>query len=359
MLFRSRLCSVCDNALRLAFDGIQNRASHTVPHHVTKESLVDSVLHRSCHLCRLIVDHLEVYWAGLHQNGLDDLEEEPTTLTEDDFVDSDFDLATFPSDRLVVLSYLLDLPEVLNLQAWISNSGYEDGSEGILGIVNFGCDAFNAETSDAAVPRFWVLDNRGKNFNSVHAVVVLTNNVQYLAFGAPPVTSRFDENTAVSCHGVFQSWLDQCNNHDTCAVQEQSFLPTRLLDLGDFELSGKVRLILSANLGQSTRYVTLSHCWGGDVPLQLNEGTKKELFHGIDHNKMPKTFHDAIQVARWANGQLTSSRVGLQFGADTALTSPLHLDRQLLHSARLTFRLEKRGKDDAEGLQTYPFQHLS
>jgi hypothetical protein len=95
------------------------------------------------------------------------------------------------------------------------------------------------------------------------------------------------------------------------------------------------------------------------VPLQLNEDTKQGMFDGIKHSTMPNTFHDAIQVARWANGQLTSSIVGLQFGADTALTSSLHLDRQLLHSARFTFGLEKRGKDDAEGLQTYPFQHLS
>jgi hypothetical protein len=310
MLFRSRLCSVCDNALRLAFDGIQNQASHTVPHHVTKESLVNSVLHRSCHLCRLIVHHLKVYWAPFHQNGLDDLEEEPTTLTEDDFVDSDFDFATFPSARLVVLSYLLGLPEILNLQAQISNWG--DGSDGVFGIVNFGCDAFSAETIDAAVPRFWVLDNRGKDFKSVHAVVVLTNNVQCLAFGAPPVTSRFNENTgAVSCQSLLKSWLDQCNNHDICKIQEQSFLPTRLLDLGDVELSGKVRLVLSANLDQSTRYVTLSHCWGGNVPLQLNKDTKQDMFDGFDYDSMPNTFRDAIQVARWADGESTSSRRGL------------------------------------------------
>jgi hypothetical protein len=177
MLFRSRLCSVCENALRLAFDGIQNQASHTVPHHVTKESLVDSVLHRSCHLCRLIIDHLERHWAGAHQEGLHDLKEEPTTLTEDDFVDSDFDFATFPSDRLRVLSYLLELPESLNLQARISNRGYEDGSDGVFGKISFGCDAFNAESHEVEVPRFWVIENRGKDFNPVHAVVVLTNDV--------------------------------------------------------------------------------------------------------------------------------------------------------------------------------------
>jgi hypothetical protein len=177
MLFRSRLCSVCDNALRLAFDGIQNQASHTVPHHVTKESLVDSVLHQSCHLCRMIVHHFEMYWANTHREGLYELKEEPTTLTEDDFIDSDFDFATFPSDRLRILSYLLELPESLNLQVRVSNYGYEDRSDGVFGIISFGCDAFNAESYEAEVPRFLVLDNQGKDFNSFHAVIFLTNDV--------------------------------------------------------------------------------------------------------------------------------------------------------------------------------------
>jgi hypothetical protein len=172
MLFKSRLCSVCDNALRLAFDGVQNQVSHTVPHHVTKESLVDSVLHRSCHLCRLIIDHLKQYWAGTHQEGLHDLKEEPTTLTEDDFVDSDFDFATFHNDRLVILSYLLELPEILNVQARISDYGYESVSDGVFGIIHFSCDAFDVKTPNAAVSRFWVLNNRGKSFRSVHAEVV-------------------------------------------------------------------------------------------------------------------------------------------------------------------------------------------
>jgi hypothetical protein len=108
---------------------------------------------------------------------------------------------------------------------------------------------------------------------------------------------------AASCQSLLESWLDQCNNHDICVIQQQPFLPTRLLDLGEVEVNGKVHLVLSANLDQMARYVTLSHCWGENVPLQLNEETKQKMFQGFDYNSMPRTFQDAIQVARWANGQ--------------------------------------------------------
>jgi hypothetical protein len=159
MLFKSRLCNVCNDTLRLAFESIQDRTSDTVPHHVTKESLVDSVLHRSCHLCRLIIYHLRLQWSATHREGAEDLKENPVTLTEEDFLDSDFDFATFPSDRLVVLSYMLELSETLNLQAQLSN--YGDGFDGVFGIIKFDCDALNGETTKAAVPRFWVFDSRG------------------------------------------------------------------------------------------------------------------------------------------------------------------------------------------------------
>jgi hypothetical protein len=113
----------------------------------------------------MILYHLKLHWSASHRKGVKDLKEEPTTLTEEDFVDSDFDFATFPSDRLVVLSYLLELPETLDLQAQLSNFG--DGSDGVFGIVKFDCDALNAETLKAAVPRFWVFDNRGTYLNFV------------------------------------------------------------------------------------------------------------------------------------------------------------------------------------------------
>jgi hypothetical protein len=97
-------------------------------------------------------------------------------------------------------------------------------------------------------------------------------------------------------------WLSQCNKHGICTTQQGPFLLTRLLDLGDVKTNGKVCLVLSTNLAQTTRYVTLSHCWDGKVPIQLRETTKQGMLDGTGLDTMPKTFRDAIEVAGWAGG---------------------------------------------------------
>jgi hypothetical protein len=67
---------------------------------------------------------------------------------------------------------MLELPETLNLQVQISK--YGDGSDGVFGIVKFDCDALNAETLKAAVPRFWIFDNRGTELGRVRLTAALT-----------------------------------------------------------------------------------------------------------------------------------------------------------------------------------------
>ncbi|KAF2829178.1 HET-domain-containing protein [Ophiobolus disseminans] len=275
MLFDSKLCDVCNNTLRLIFGSIDDLSSQEIPHHLTKESLVDSVLHRSCHLCRLIIYHLKVRWAPEHRGGLSDLKEEPTSLTEEDFEQSDFDFATFSSDRVIVHSYMLELPEALGLHARIMK--YGDGTDGVDGILEFDCDGF-----DNDIPRFWIFDQR--------------------AFGATPVMRRHSDNTAAAgSQAVVKSWLSQCEGHDDCAPRQQSFFPTRLLDIGDVDTTGQVRLVISKDLDETVRYVTLSHCWGDNVPFQLREETQEYMLEGFKVLDMPKTFRDAIAVARWAD----------------------------------------------------------
>ncbi|KAH6117156.1 hypothetical protein HBI69_098400 [Parastagonospora nodorum] len=255
------------------------RESDEIPHHLTKESLVDSVLHRSCHLCRFIIFHLKTHWAIEHLEGKDDLKEESTSLTESDFADSDFDHKAFPSDRVVILSYMLDIPENLNFHIKMSKSG--DWFDGVFGLVEFDCDALNHDYIKAAIPRFWIFNDK--------------------AFGVPPMTSRLNDNTASEiCQNTVKMWLEQCDGHDVYGARTHSFLPTRLLDLSNVETESKVRLVLSSELDQTTRYVTLSHCWGGEVPIRLTDATKDELEGGYKLQNMPPTFRDAIMVARWA-----------------------------------------------------------
>jgi hypothetical protein len=163
MFFRSRLCDICRKSLELAFENMKDRSSEEIPHHLTKESLVDSVLHRSCHLCRLIIYHLKLNWALAEQHYVDPgtIKDKPTSLTEEDFADSDFDFATFPEHRRGVLAYMHDLPEDLNFHTKVTE--YLNGKEGdgVFGRVEFVCDALNQEWLTAAIPRFWIFDERG------------------------------------------------------------------------------------------------------------------------------------------------------------------------------------------------------
>jgi hypothetical protein len=120
-----------------------------------------------------------------------------------------------------------------------------------------------------------------------------------------------------------KDWLSQCNDHAACSSQRQPFLPTRLLDLNDFDTSGEARLVVSKDLDRTTPYVTLSHCWGQNVPFQLRDENMEAMMHGFKVSKMPKTFQDAIAVARWANSKY-SPRPQPPYILTT--TSSLHLD---------------------------------
>jgi len=152
MSFKSKLCNVCRTTLQQTFETLGD-SSQTIPHHRTKESLVDSVLHQGCHLCRLIIYHYRRRWAPEHQQGVEDLTEVPTSLTKHDFQDSDFEFETFPSDRVVVLSYLLELPELFEMNARITKYLLNGEMNYLL---EFDCDGLGTDK-----PRFWVFDEKG------------------------------------------------------------------------------------------------------------------------------------------------------------------------------------------------------
>lgn len=71
-------------------------------------------------------------------------------------------------------------------------------------------------------------------------------------------------------------------------------LPTRLL-----EIRSSIRLRRGCELPSETKYATLSHCWGeGGVAFKLTKATLREFSDTIDQRSLPKTFEDAIIIAR-------------------------------------------------------------
>jgi Heterokaryon incompatibility protein (HET) len=95
----------------------------------------------------------------------------------------------------------------------------------------------------------------------------------------------------------FREWLNECDqNHSHCTKPEPTFMPTRLLNIGNPE-SQEIRLVLSANQG-ILPYAALSHCWGKSLPLSTTAATMTRFLETIPISALPQTFKDAVVVAR-------------------------------------------------------------
>ena len=75
----------------------------------------------------------------------------------------------------------------------------------------------------------------------------------------------------------------------------KSFLPRRLIDVGDPLKCISPRLVSSTGLKMHPlRYATLSHCWGTLQPLRTTKATEEAYRQEIRLKCLPKTFLDAL-----------------------------------------------------------------
>lgn len=98
-------------------------------------------------------------------------------------------------------------------------------------------------------------------------------------------------------------WLERCKR---CASRrlsiESSFVPDRLVD-ADASYPDEIHIIDGRDIAESSRYITLSHCWGNiaeihDLVCRLMVSRIYEFKKGISLQRLPKTFIDAVAVAR-------------------------------------------------------------
>ena len=86
-------------------------------------------------------------------------------------------------------------------------------------------------------------------------------------------------------------------NHPNCHVQNESILPTRVLDLCLDNDSKDIRLFI--NNGQSAPYACLSYCWGsGSQLIALTSSTLSAFIENIPLGILPQSIQDAIFTAR-------------------------------------------------------------
>ena len=99
---------------------------------------------------------------------------------------------------------------------------------------------------------------------------------------------------------LIHGWLDNCvAEHGSCRNKKLPRLPTRVIDVGS-SVGGSPRL-LETN-GRPAHYLALSHCWGTraapEKSLRLLQSNLQDLLTEIPIESVPKTFQDAIEVAR-------------------------------------------------------------
>ncbi|KAK3984965.1 heterokaryon incompatibility protein-domain-containing protein [Cladorrhinum sp. PSN332] len=111
----------------------------------------------------------------------------------------------------------------------------------------------------------------------------------------------WSKNEAVSytdSFPVLESWYHECVNtsqHHRCNSEPQT-LPTRLLYVGS-QASPTLQLVQSA--GQTGIYAALSHCWGtAQHDARTTMANFSDMLKGIQESWLPKTFSDAVQIAR-------------------------------------------------------------
>lgn len=96
------------------------------------------------------------------------------------------------------------------------------------------------------------------------------------------------------------SWIKQCvAGHDLCEKQNETHLPTRLLDVGS--LGNEVLKLYTTSSHESSCYAALSYCWG-DFRLSLT--TLENLnarHHKIEYSCLSKTIQDAVEITRKLN----------------------------------------------------------
>lgn len=92
-------------------------------------------------------------------------------------------------------------------------------------------------------------------------------------------------------------WFETCKTtHPDCA-KASSAAPSRLLEIGDVDSDTPLRLRTSVFLSD-VRYATLSHCWGKLKIVRLLQQNLDSFQQSIPLGDLPKTFQDAITIAR-------------------------------------------------------------
>jgi hypothetical protein len=104
------------------------------------------------------------------------------------------------------------------------------------------------------------------------------------------------QNTA-NALAYARNWVYDCDKQRTntrCHV-DGAALPARVLDVKSDKAGG---VAVYESDGEIGRYAALSHVWGETNPFTTTRANLEAHKEGIGMGKLPKTFSDAVVVAR-------------------------------------------------------------
>jgi hypothetical protein len=108
----------------------------------------------------------------------------------------------------------------------------------------------------------------------------------------PEISSRADDD---QCFELIKNWIGICSReHQCCVMSTPSVLPKRVVHVGSCQTSP----FLYESKGEQGAYLALSHCWGTSQPFTTERSTIEQRKACIHWDSLPKTFQDAIIVAR-------------------------------------------------------------
>ncbi|PMD58888.1 HET-domain-containing protein [Hyaloscypha bicolor E] len=200
---------------------------------------------------------------------------------------------------------------------------------------------------------------------------LLGDPISSSAFWRSPTTT-FDSKLL-----AIQSWMFDCesqNGHSKC--RPVPFAPLRLLTVG---LDGKpLRLVERDTTTIRTDYAALSYCWGNSLQLRTTKGTLTIFSKEVPSKLIPRTFADAIHIARalripyiWIDALCIVQDDEQEWQSEATHMSEIYRGSQLtitatesvdslqgcfppekpgLHSAGLFFRTRPNGLDDRSSL---------
>jgi hypothetical protein len=109
------------------------------------------------------------------------------------------------------------------------------------------------------------------------------------------------DSSSIECLSTAQRWMKAClSHHKGCrrsplSADEQYFLPTRVINVGDGHQNPFLYLVSKEEMGS---WVSLSYCWGGDSDFVLTKSTFRTLVDSPDLHNFPQTIQDAIIITR-------------------------------------------------------------